>query len=645
MSYEIINIPAPYDYINKVPEFKKDVPDNVYIDKTVCGCGFTTAVLQNDIDYIVAVPFKSLGDNKLIQAKDDPDYKYELFMYHSGIEQVNLKLDQYLKRNIGTTKKILVTYDSISKLESYVDFKDYKLFIDEGHKILEYAGNFKPKVIHNLMNRIHDFKSFVVCTATPTREEFIPVELKDVKKLKLNWSKSVQVTFNHKRINQNQLRDTVLSICLGFLRGAEEGNLYLYYNSVSSIVKICKDLKTKYGISKDQIKIICADTDNNKKSLKTLGSGWRPKQAIEEDELNEKGEVVKFYKINFITSTAFEGQDFLDPIGKTYIVSDGKLEHTKLDISTQVSQITGRLRKSTYKDVINMIWTVSPTLEITDEESYKAYLKEQEDSAKALVKSFNDVSDNIRAQCILINGTTNDPFLIDTSDKDGPNLIVNPNGMNHMMNTFIGTTLQYFVNMDEERAVETVNDKVKFSLNEVFSGTVEDSLDIPVLSPADKKKLGKKPNFGKAVKQYINTMIQLRNNKFLSEEEKSILEDIKINFETDPDFEIVLDYIQLFGIKELVNLEEVSIQQSKIAKKVHAKQQENTLKALLQMKFKPDEVYSNKELKELLEPLYSKYGLEGTPKASDINLAFVTQKTTRKEDGKLLACLKLVEKL
>ena len=32
---------TPYYYINKVPEFKKDVPDNVYIDKTVCGCGFT----------------------------------------------------------------------------------------------------------------------------------------------------------------------------------------------------------------------------------------------------------------------------------------------------------------------------------------------------------------------------------------------------------------------------------------------------------------------------------------------------------------------------------------------------------------------------------------------------------------------------
>ena len=63
------------------------------------------------------------------------------------------------------------------------------------------------------------------------------------------------------------------------------------------------------------------------------------------------------------------------------------------------------------------------------------------------------------------------------------------------------------------------------------------------------------------------------------------------------------------------------------------------------MKFKPDEVYSNKELKELLEPLYVKYGFEGSPKASDINLAFKTSKTTYKKDGKLINALKLIRKL
>ena len=63
------------------------------------------------------------------------------------------------------------------------------------------------------------------------------------------------------------------------------------------------------------------------------------------------------------------------------------------------------------------------------------------------------------------------------------------------------------------------------------------------------------------------------------------------------------------------------------------------------MKFKINEVYSNKELKNLLEPLYLKYGFEGTPKASDINLAFKTIKTSYNKDGAKINALKLIEKL
>lgn len=84
MSYEIIEIPSGYKYINQIPEFKEDVPDNCYIDKVVCGSGFTTAILQNDVDYIIAVPFQALGDNKVLQSKYDDSYRHELFMYHSG---------------------------------------------------------------------------------------------------------------------------------------------------------------------------------------------------------------------------------------------------------------------------------------------------------------------------------------------------------------------------------------------------------------------------------------------------------------------------------------------------------------------------------------------------------------------------------
>ena len=154
-----------------------------------------------------------------------------------------------------------------------------------------------------------------------------------------------------------------------------------------------------------------------------------------------------------------------------------------------------------------------------------------------------------------------------------------------------------------------------------------------------------KLNYGKVTDLYIQALNSENNPSEYSEEEINKFKLIKKVVELDSRYETLVDYIQLFGIKDLVNLEEESIKSDRISKKVQSKQQENTLKALLQTKFKPDEVYSNKELKELLEPLYVKYGFEGSPKASDINLAFKTSKTTYKEDGKLVNALKLVEKL
>lgn len=51
------------------------------------------------------------------------------------------------------------------------------------------------------------------------------------------------------------------------------------------------------------------------------------------------------------------------------------------------------------------------------------------------------------------------------------------------------------------------------------------------------------------------------------------------------------------------------------------------------------------ELKYKISNVYKSSDIEGTPKASDINLAFKTIKTSYKEDGMKINALKLVEKL
>lgn len=632
MTYEIIDIPKEYTYINQIPEFKEDVPDNCYIDKVVCGSGFTTAILQNDVDYVIALPFKALGDNKVLQSKYDDSYRHELFMYHSGIENVDTKLIRYLQGN--GVKKVLVTYDSILKLKRHLNFKNYKLFIDEGHKLLEYAGNFKPKVIHDLLGTLKDFRAFVICTATPTREEFIPTELKDIRKIQLRWSSCTPVNLGHVRLNQNQLKDSLLSLCLAHYRGDVEGNLYIFYNSVSGIVRLCKALKESYQLTPDDIKIICALNEKNTKAIRVIGKNWKPRPVIEEGD-------DKFYKINFITSTAFEGQDFLDPDGVTYIVSDGKLEHTKLDISTQVSQIAGRLRKSVYKDNINFLWTVSPTMEITSEEDYSRYLEHRLEEAEDYMNIYAGAIKNDLARKNLCEGVEKDPFFIDISESEKDyNLILNPNATKHLMNSFVGTKLQYYVNTD----VKTTEVVVGFTLNEVFSGQLESTIDLPELSPKDKRKLGKKANFGAMVKQYAYARYQLANTRLypISEEAKVELEDVIADFESDPAFETVLEYIEIFGFsEELKDFSEGYLRESNLTKKIEKYKERVLLTSVIKSKFSAGDVYTNKEAKEILEYIYKVHRLSGKPRLTDLELAFKTSETVLTVSGKRHKALRL----
>ena len=73
----------------------------------------------------------------------------------------------------------MVTYDSVPRVLRYLDelkydIKQTKLFVDECHRVLEFAGSFKPKVIDAMTATFDSFKSVIAATATPTRTQFIP---------------------------------------------------------------------------------------------------------------------------------------------------------------------------------------------------------------------------------------------------------------------------------------------------------------------------------------------------------------------------------------------------------------------------------------------------------------------------------------
>jgi hypothetical protein len=104
-------------------------------------------------------------------------------------------------------------------------------------------------------------------------------------------------------------------------------NLHFFVNSVEFMRKAAE----KAGLKPEQVKMVCADNSENAKKLGDY--------AIETPSNPVK-------KVNFYTSTAFEGCDIFDEQGRIFIVSDATKAHTLLDISTLFIQICGRIRVS-----------------------------------------------------------------------------------------------------------------------------------------------------------------------------------------------------------------------------------------------------------------------------------------------------------
>lgn len=644
---QTIFIPKQYTFIDQVPEFKQDVPDNVYIDKTTTGCGFTTAILKNDISYIIAVPFISLATNKCEQAKNNPEYPHEIFAVYG---ETNMELlEEYLQDTSVIVKKIIVTYDSLKKLNSYINPKEFKLFIDEAHKILEYAGNFKPKVIQYLVSCLPEYRAFVLTTATPTKEQYLPEELKLIPRVKLEWENVTPISFSHKRLNQNQLPDTVLSTCLSHLRGDLDGNIYIFYNSVKAISRIIKTLIKTYKYSYKDIDVICADTSDNKKTLKTLGVGWQPSKPVKFDR---KGNELSVYKkVTFVTSTAFEGVDFKDPLGKTLIISDGKLEHTKLDISTQMSQIIGRLRNSVYKHTVQLIWTYSPINEYENIEDYTTYVRQLSCESEDYLTDYSNVT-TCRAKESLIAGVAKDIFFIDDSERDSEDprntvlsLIRNPNAINHLLNNFEALDLVYSVSIPENSWENRLTDKVTYSAKNIFTGNITCNLNPPVLSVKDKQLIGKCANFSRLAEEYVKTLIRLANDKTLKLEENSEmreeLEEFVLNIETDQHFEPLLEYISIFGVKDLG---EHSYQASKITKRLEEHRVLKELPTILRKELNLSEglVITKKLLKEKLQTIYDLYQINTKASAVKIRLLYLVQDIKNPNGDN---CFKIIRKL
>lgn len=319
-----IKIESSNGYLNL-----QDLPYDCIFNKVITGCGGTTIALFNQEQYVIAVPTTELITNKTglleggLATITSPDGKEQKVFGLFGAFDYALKKE--LKEFIATpgTKKIMCTYDKIEALTKLIKASDYRLLVDEYHVLLK-AYSYRDKAINGVLSNFRSYKSFCFLSATPIEAEFKPSVLEGVKEYRADWGNDLDRLFvKLEQTNKPYLKAAHIIEAYkkdGFVTvngDLKSREAFFFINSVTDIAAILQHCK----LSPDEVKIVCADTANNRKKLE----GY----TISNSRAASK-------RFTFITSKSFEGADYYSEDALCYVVSNSNNKNTLLDISTDI---------------------------------------------------------------------------------------------------------------------------------------------------------------------------------------------------------------------------------------------------------------------------------------------------------------------
>ena len=394
-------IPYQHDYLGQY--YTEDLPDNVYLNKTITGSGGTTVCLTNQVNYVVIIPYIDTVEGKCKKHKD-------VIKVKGGIRSSEVKRQIDLKLDQSHVVKILGTWDSLPKIMKALCGREdqFKICIDEAHNLINKAL-LKSEVIDYVLNNFRKFKSFIFLTATPNDRSDIPDCLEDVDFLKVDWEKKTKIKVESMQITHGKCNDYVVEICKRHLLGEEEGNAYIFYNSVNEIISVVKKLKNLEGFNADNVNIFCASSSRNDKKIRTqLGARF----------LGGSFEDCK--KINLLTSSTYEGNDIDDPLGKSYAIISNRRDSTKQSGDIMIPQIAGRLRCSKWKHKLVLLVHGFSEYSSLSFDKFMELLTQQQNDALEYLKLYEQQK-KIGNPSILdkiINGSLSDKFLLIDSNGD-----------------------------------------------------------------------------------------------------------------------------------------------------------------------------------------------------------------------------------
>ena len=574
----------------KLSNLIKDFPDNCYVNKQITGCGGTTLVLRNAVNYVVLVPYINLLKSKVADNQDIVDL---IGVYgETDSEEITAYLES------GTEpKKIVCTYDSLPKLLRTKGFnpKAFKLLVDEAHTLVN-LGSFKAATCEFVLQNYTKFASYVFLTATPTKREYFPEALINVPLCTIQWDDVRNVKFNLQNIEQGiGLNNALFGLCYDYLMRKIEGNAHIFYNSVSEIASVLNKLKEvvdketgKNLFDPNDIRVVCSKSGTNQKTFNSrLGTKWASIADITDP----------VRKINLYTSTAFEGADVLDEEGQTYIIINGVRDATKVDFHVLVPQIVGRIRNTKYNEHINLLVANLPEAASCTKDEWMSTVTKRIQNSRDVLHDIRESKMSEASKTQLIKAAEEDKY---TFKNEQGELYVSDVALKAELQAYEALEATYVVRVVEGAEISDEGYSASFR-----SLLTDESKHVPFAhKPKGISKFltGHSQCFYETMKEYCEARDE-QNEKLYK------LVDAKDDY-----FKTAYDTLKHETIRKL-EYRKPAIER---AMKIHDTKNENATEIPTLLNLKKDQVYLRADIKAKIQDIYDKLAIPDKAKATDI---------------------------
>lgn len=306
-------------------------------------------------------------------------------------------------------------------------------------------------------------------------------------------------------------------------------------------------------------------------------------------------------KVNFFTSTCFEGCDFYDEDARIHIISDGTKAHTLLDISTSLQQIAGRVRNTKYWKNINHVFTTTRYNNNLSYDEYRVHIAKTIEDDKNDVKALNTLSEKGKK-----NHATNDNYI---SLVDGV-FIFDANKVKVDLYNYKQTNFIYRTRINVSNALAAKGFKVVEKTSNIKSDVINmDKVD-------------------NSFEEVVKALKAVEHS-----EEYDLLEVYQLDTELHKAAFAKYDFLEgILRDKELgfAFIENHNYIQTNIKNKLITISDKPQYKKILKLLVKSGKVtvgssISADDAKKLMHKIYTALGIKITPKASELNKYFETK--------------------